>query len=88
MSEAWLKCRIDNYEAGGQLSIMLRGVQGQTVSLFCSDRYIDVARSTLLVDVLRRREKVALVRLPDQSFNGTTILDVPCDSLIEAMQLA
>jgi hypothetical protein len=88
MQEAWLKCEIEKGLYPGEHSVSFRCSQGQIISLCCGDTFIDKQSSVILVTVLRRREKVSTVRLHDQSLTGTTLVDVPSDSLSEVMQLA
>jgi hypothetical protein len=87
MLEAWLKCKIDNGMFPGELGISFEGAQGEVVSLFCTERFIDKVQSALLVTVLDKGERLSTVRLPDQSFNGTTVADVPSTSLKEVMRV-
>lgn len=88
MLEAWLDCKIDRGMFPGELGIVVKESSGQDASLYCSDRFVDRENSALLVTILEKSDVSARVRLPDQSFNGTTVVEVPRANLKEILQVA
>jgi hypothetical protein len=88
MLEAWLVCRIDEGMFPGELGISFRDISNRDVSLYCSERFVDKDKSALRVTVLEKSGNWARLRLPDQSFNGTTVVDVAAEDLQEVLQVA
>lgn len=88
MMDAWMQCKIDKGMFPGELGISFADFLGNDVSLYASERFADKERSAILVTVLEKADKSARVRLPDQSFNGTTVVEVSVDRLKEVMQVA
>ncbi|QQR57779.1 MAG: hypothetical protein IPG59_22875 [Candidatus Melainabacteria bacterium] len=88
MIEAWMKCNMDKGMFPGEVGIFFKDLAGNDVSLFSSEKFINKEESVLLVSVLSKTEKSAHVRLPVQSFNGTTDVEVSSENLKEVMQVA
>jgi hypothetical protein len=88
MLEAWLLCKIDKGMFPGELGINFGDVADQDVSLYSSEKFVDKEKSSLLVTILEKSDKSAWVRLPGQSFNGTSVVEVPIANLKDVSQVA
>ncbi len=87
MFEAWMKCNTDKGMFPGEVGVIFKDFVGNDVSLFSSDKFVDKEESVLLVYVLSKTEESAHVRLPVQSFNGTTDVEVASENLKEVIQV-
>jgi hypothetical protein len=58
MIEAWLLCKIDKGMFPGELGINFGDVGGRDVSLYSSEKFVDKEKSSLLVTVLNKGDKV------------------------------
>lgn len=88
MMEAWMKCKLDKGMFPGELGISFVDSSGNEVSLYASEKFVNKEQSAILVTVLGKNDQYVRVRLPDQSFSGTTVVDVSLDSLREGMRVA
>jgi hypothetical protein len=88
MRDAWLKCKVENGMFPSELGISFKDNAGQDVSLYCSERFVDSKKSALLVTILEKHDQFARVRLPVQSFSGTTVVEVSAENLREEFQVA
>ncbi len=83
MKEVWLKCDVSKGMFPGESGASFMAENGESISLFCPEKYVDKNDGRLKVRIVDDSSPVIVIRLPSESLNGTKIVRVPRDQVNE-----
>jgi hypothetical protein len=83
MKEVQLQCSISNGMFPGEAGASFKAADGDEVSLFCAQKFVDKKNSLLTVKLLNTEGRLASVRLPAESLGGFRVVQVNLDQVRE-----
>ena len=86
MKEAWLKCSLSNGMFPDEFGVSFRAGNGEDVSLFVFNYFVDAQSKKLRVQIVERRGDQVLVLLPVESLNGSRVVPVSDKDLFESKE--
>ncbi len=87
MKDVQLKCSVSQGMFPNEAGASFIASNGEELSLFCAEKYVDKKNNFLTVKLLNTEGGVASVRLPAESLDGSRVVKVDIDQVKE-MQTA
>jgi hypothetical protein len=87
MKVVQLKCSVSNGMFPGEAGASFSASNGEEISLFCAEKYVDKKNKLITVKLLGKHDGFASVRLPAESLAGFRVVQVK-DEQVKEMQTA